>query len=122
MRDRAGDHFTPREVIALMVDILFSTPYDVLTWRSPRLQRAQRHHPHQGPARRERDTAAAGPEQLLAPVLGQSDLQNEFVSAVIGAMESHSDLSTQIINNSELKQKLLGELVPLIYNRLKATA
>ncbi len=50
------------------------------------------------------------------------DLQHEFVSAVIGAMESHSDLSTQIINNAELKQKLLGELVPIIYKTLKATA
>ena len=28
---QAGDHFTPREVIALMVDILFSTHDDVLT-------------------------------------------------------------------------------------------
>jgi type I restriction enzyme M protein len=27
----AGDHFTPREVIALMVDILFHTQDDVLT-------------------------------------------------------------------------------------------
>ena len=50
------------------------------------------------------------------------DLQNEFVGAVIGAMESHTDLSTQILNNPELKQKLLGELVPLIYEELKATA
>jgi type I restriction enzyme R subunit len=36
-------------------------------------------------------------------------------------MESHGDLSTQILNNSELKQKLLGELVPIIYNGLTAT-
>ena len=28
---QAGDHFTPREVIALMVDILFHTQDDVLT-------------------------------------------------------------------------------------------
>jgi type I restriction enzyme, R subunit len=49
-----------------------------------------------------------------------SHLQNEFVGAVIGAMESHTDLSTQILNNPELKQKLLGELVPLIYKELKA--
>jgi type I restriction enzyme R subunit len=27
-------------------------------------------------------------------------------------MESHSDLSTQILNNSEISQKLMGELVP----------
>jgi type I restriction enzyme, R subunit len=41
---------------------------------------------------------------------------------VIGAMASSEDLSTQILNSQELKQKLLGELVPLIYSRLKATA
>jgi type I restriction enzyme, R subunit len=41
---------------------------------------------------------------------------------MIGAMESHGDLSTQILNNSEISQKLLGELVPLIYKELKATA
>jgi type I restriction enzyme R subunit len=50
------------------------------------------------------------------------DLQNEFVNAVIGAMDSHSDLSTQILNNSEISQKLMGELVPIIYKALKATA
>jgi type I restriction enzyme R subunit len=49
------------------------------------------------------------------------DLQNEFVGAVIGAMESHSDLSTQILNNSEISQKLMGELVPLVYKALQAT-
>ena len=48
------------------------------------------------------------------------DLQNEFIGAVIGAMESHTDLSTQILNNPELKQRLLGELVPLIYEELNA--
>jgi type I restriction enzyme, R subunit len=58
----------------------------------------------------------------LAQFSASPDLQNEFVSAVIGAMESHSDLSTQILNNPELKQKLLGELVPIIYMALKATA
>lgn len=49
------------------------------------------------------------------------DLQNEFVSAVIGAMDSSSDLSAQILNNPERSQKLLGELVPIIYKGLKAT-
>ena len=49
------------------------------------------------------------------------DLQNEFVGAVIGAMESHTDLSTQILNSPEIKQKLLGELVPIIYNSLKVS-
>ncbi|MDT5303797.1 MAG: type restriction enzyme subunit, partial [Mycobacterium sp.] len=48
------------------------------------------------------------------------DLQNEFVSAVIGAMESSEDLSAQILNNSEISQKLMGELVPIIYKGLKA--
>jgi type I restriction enzyme R subunit len=50
------------------------------------------------------------------------DLQKEFVAAVIGTMASSEDLSAQILSNPELSQKLLGELMPLIYNRLKATA
>jgi type I restriction enzyme R subunit len=50
------------------------------------------------------------------------DLQNHFVEAVIGAMDSSADLSAQILNNSELSQKLLGELVPLIYSHLQVTA
>jgi type I restriction enzyme R subunit len=37
-------------------------------------------------------------------------------------MDSSADLSAQILNNPELSQRLLGELVPLIYSRLKATA
>jgi type I restriction enzyme, R subunit len=41
---------------------------------------------------------------------------------VIGAMDSSADLSAQILNNPELSQKLLGELVPIIYKELKATA
>lgn len=44
------------------------------------------------------------------------------VGAVIGAMASSEDLSTQILNNPELSQKLLGELVPIIYKALQATA
>ena len=44
----------------------------------------------------------------LAQFSASPDLQNEFVSAVIGAMESHSDLSTQILNNSEISQKAHG--------------
>ena len=35
----------------------------------------------------------------LAQFSASPDLQNEFVSAVIGAMESSEDLSTQILNN-----------------------
>ena len=34
-------------------------------------------------------------------------------------MDSHTDLSTQILNNSEISQKLMGELVPIIYQGLK---
>ncbi|MGO8937860.1 MAG: hypothetical protein ACLP3C_13360 [Mycobacterium sp.] len=49
-------------------------------------------------------------------------LHNEFVGAVIGAMASHGDLSTQILNNPEISQKLMGELVPIVYQALKATA
>jgi type I restriction enzyme, R subunit len=37
-------------------------------------------------------------------------------------MKSSDDLSAQIINNPELSQKLLGELVPIIYNEMKTTA
>jgi type I restriction enzyme R subunit len=56
----------------------------------------------------------------LSQFFASPDLHNEFVSAVIGAMDSSADLSAQILNNPELSQKLLGELVPLIYRELKA--
>jgi type I restriction enzyme R subunit len=49
-------------------------------------------------------------------------LQNEFVGAVIGTVDSHTDLSTQILNNSEISQKLLVELVTIVYRALKETA
>jgi type I restriction enzyme, R subunit len=55
----------------------------------------------------------------LAQFSASPDLQNEFVGAVIGAMESHRDLSTQILNNSEISQKLMGELVPIIYKNCR---
>lgn len=58
----------------------------------------------------------------LAQFSASPDLQNEFVSAVIEAMASSEDLSTQILNNPELSSKLLGELVPIIYQGLKPTA
>ena len=58
----------------------------------------------------------------LAQFSASPDLQNEFVGAVIGAMASSEDLSTQILNNSEISQKLMGELVPIIYEALQATA
>jgi type I restriction enzyme R subunit len=50
------------------------------------------------------------------------DLHDEFVAAVTAAMDSSADLSAQILNNQELSQKLLEELVPIIYRELKATA
>lgn len=58
----------------------------------------------------------------LAQFSASPDLKNEFVTAVIGAMASSEDLSTQILNNPELSSKLLGELVPIIYQGLKPTA
>ncbi|UXA10000.1 DEAD/DEAH box helicase family protein [Mycobacterium sp. SMC-8] len=58
----------------------------------------------------------------LAQFSASPDLHSEFISAVIGAMASSEDLSTQIINNPDLSQKLLAELVPIIYRGLKETA
>jgi len=37
-------------------------------------------------------------------------------------MDSSADLSAQILNSPDLSQKLLAELVPIIYKGLKATA
>jgi type I restriction enzyme R subunit len=56
----------------------------------------------------------------LAQFFASPDLQSAFVGAVIGAMASSEDLSTQILNNAEISQKLMGELVPIIYKCLKA--
>ena len=53
---------------------------------------------------------------------GETNLHREFVAAVIRAIDSSADPSAQILNDSELSQKLLGELVPIIYKGLKATA
>ena len=50
------------------------------------------------------------------------DLQDEFVAAVIGTMNSSSDLSEQILNNPDRSRRLLAELVPIIYKGLKAMA
>lgn len=58
----------------------------------------------------------------LAQFSASPDLQKEFISAVIGAMASSEDLSTQIINSPQLSEKLMGELVPIIYKGLQATA
>ncbi|WP_172651083.1 type I restriction endonuclease subunit R [Rhodococcus opacus] len=57
----------------------------------------------------------------LAQFSASPDLHNEFLSAVIGAMDASADLSVQILNNADLSQKLLGELLPTIYKHLKAT-
>ena len=55
----------------------------------------------------------------LAQFSASPDLHNEFVSAVIGAMDSSADLSAQILNNPDLSQKLLDKLVPIVYKGLK---
>ena len=71
----------------------------------------------------ESDTLQQQAENNTQPQFSASpDLHDKFVAAVIAAMDSSADLSTQILNNPELSQKLLGELVPLIYTKLKATA
>ncbi|MGW5339182.1 type I restriction endonuclease subunit R [Rhodococcus pyridinivorans] len=50
------------------------------------------------------------------------DLYSEFLTTVVGAMESSADLSAQILNNQGLSQKLLGALLPTIYRHLKGAA
>ena len=50
------------------------------------------------------------------------DLHQQFIDAVLGSMESSQDLSTQILNNHDIFQKLLAELVPIIYDEMKKTA
>ncbi|TQC40128.1 hypothetical protein EEB14_56385 [Rhodococcus sp. WS4] len=52
---------------------------------------------------------------MLSEFAASPDLHSEFVSAVIEAMESSADLSAQILNNPALAQKLLGELLPVVY-------
>ncbi|MCR8896799.1 type I restriction endonuclease [Gordonia sp. GONU] len=47
------------------------------------------------------------------------DIDIEFNGAVIEAMDAHSDLSAQILNNSVIRDKLVSELVPAIYRRLR---
>jgi hypothetical protein len=49
----------------------------------------------------------------LAQFSAGPDLHNEFLSAVIGAMDTSADLSAQILYNPDLPQKLLDELVPV---------
>lgn len=47
------------------------------------------------------------------------DIDIEFNGAVIDAMDAHSDLSAQILNNTVIRDKLVSELVPAIYRRLR---
>jgi type I restriction enzyme R subunit len=58
----------------------------------------------------------------LAQFSASPDLKAEFVNAVMGAMASSEDLSTQILNNPEISDKVRGELFPVIYKALQATA
>jgi type I restriction enzyme, R subunit len=70
---------------------------------------------------RESETLQQQAQNNTLPQFSASpDLHDEFVAAVIETMDSSADLSAQILNNPELSQKLLGELVPLIYRELKA--
>ena len=56
----------------------------------------------------------------LAQFSASPVLQNEFLSAMSGAMDTSEDLSAQILNNPKLSQKLLDELVPIVYTGMKA--
>ncbi|MFH5246070.1 type I restriction enzyme subunit R domain-containing protein [Antrihabitans spumae] len=57
----------------------------------------------------------------LAQFSASPDLNSEFVAAVLGAMESSDELSAQILNNPDLSHKLLGQLLPGVYQHLNAT-
>ena len=57
----------------------------------------------------------------LAQFSASPDLQQEFTDAVLGAMDSSADLSTQILNNPDIFQKLLAELIPIVYKDLATT-
>jgi type I restriction enzyme R subunit len=70
----------------------------------------------------ESETLQQAQHNSLAQFSASPDRHDEFVAAVIGAMNSSDDPSAQILNNPELSQKLLGELVPIVYKGLKATA
>ena len=63
---------------------------------------------------------AQGDKNSLEQFSASPDLKQEFTAAVLGAMDSSADLSTQIINNPAIFQKLLNELVPIIYKELAA--
>ena len=46
----------------------------------------------------------------------------KYVGVSRTTLDASEDLSAQILNNPDLSQKLLDELVPIIYKGLKATA
>ena len=93
-----------------------SSPRSMTFFRgSPRLQRAQRGHHIRDRLEESETLQQQAHNNSLAQFSASPDLHNEFVGAVIGAMDSSEDLSTQILNNSEIAQKLLGELVPIVY-------
>lgn len=54
----------------------------------------------------------------LAQFSASPDIDIAFVDAVIGTMDSSSDLSTQILNNPDLAKRLRDELLPGIYRTL----
>jgi type I restriction enzyme R subunit len=87
--------------------------------RPPRLKRPQCGDPYQERLEESETLQQQAQNNSLAQFSASPDLQNEFVGAAIGAMDSHTDLSTQILNNSEISQKLMGELVPIIYKTLQ---
>jgi type I restriction enzyme R subunit len=57
----------------------------------------------------------------LAQFSASPDLQQQFAEAVLAAMDSSADLSTQILGNPDIFQKLLAELIPIVYKDLAAT-
>ena len=67
-------------------------------------------------------TAAAAAAAATRPIESAATIPGPRCSphCHTSAMASSEDLSTQILNSPELKQKLLGELVPIIYEGLQA--
>lgn len=73
------------------------------------------------------DVGRACRRTCILPPLGRyftsaSSADTTFSTLVVSPLATSEDLSTQIINNTDLSQKLLAELVPIIYRGLKATA
>ncbi|KMO80937.1 hypothetical protein MCHUDSM44219_01987 [Mycolicibacterium chubuense] len=62
-----------------------------------------------------------------SPALGRyfksaSSADTTFSTLVVSPVATSEDLSTQLVNNPDLFQRLLAELVPIIYRSLKQTA